>query len=61
MNAPSKGNFDFDTKTMKMGGLSAIEITPDDSKYCTKCSYIGFIESKESGSINLLVDIEHMD
>ena len=61
MDAPSESNYSWKTSTGRMGGLTAIEINPNDSEYCVECTYIGYIEAKEEGKVDLIPEIEHID
>ena len=59
LTQPSEQNFIWKTKTQQIGGLTAIEIKPDDADYCTNCNYIGSIVVKQPGIVKVLGDIEH--
>lgn len=59
MDAPSKSNFTWKTQTGEIGGLSAIEILPNDPDYATDSVYVGNIISKTQGTLHIMVDIEH--
>ena len=59
MLAPNQSNYTWKSATAKMGGVTAIEILPDDPDYCSNCTYIGHVQTNEDGKLSILVDIEH--
>ena len=59
MEAPSESHYTWKSTTAKMGGVTAIEILPDDPDYCISCTYIGHVQSNDDGKLSILVDIEH--
>jgi hypothetical protein len=58
---PNKKNNLWSTNTQAIGGMTAIEILPDESNYCVDCQYIGKINSTEDGYVNILPEIEHQN
>ena len=44
-----------------IGGLTAIEINPNDPNYCLECQYIGKIEALDSGVAYILAEVEHLN
>ena len=39
--------------------ITVLEILPSDPNYCIDCTYIGQFDSISTGSVTMLVDIEH--
>ena len=59
MKTPDSTNNTWSTSIPVLGGMSTIEIYPDDPDYCTDCLYIGHIEASTFGHLYVLADIEH--
>lgn len=59
LDAPSKHKFTWKASLGRMGGITSITIDPKDPQYCMDCTYIGYIEAKENGTVSLIANIEH--
>ena len=61
LDAPSKSNHNWKSSIGHMGGVTALNIKSNDPEYCTECTYIGYIETKEEGNVSLIATIEHQN
>ena len=59
MKTPDSSNYTWSSSIPLLGGMTTIEIYPDDPNYCVDCLYIGHIEAKTFGHLYVLADVEH--
>lgn len=59
LDVPSPSNYIWKEETASKGGIVLITISPKDPGYCVDCLYIGYVESNESGTADILANIKH--
>jgi hypothetical protein len=59
LDVPSPSNYIWKEETASKGGVLLITISPKDPGYCVDCLYIGYVESDQNGTVDILANIKH--
>lgn len=59
LEAPSNTRFSWKGSVPNFGGITMIQINPEDPEYCVECLYVGGVENQEEGQISILANVRH--